>query len=71
MAYARIARFEGVEPSAIDEQLAETRGQIELALGEDPPDDAPEAARTLRETSTAPSMYADVRRGALWSRTGD
>jgi hypothetical protein len=44
--YARIARFEGGDPAAIDEQIAEMRKQVE---GEPPPD-APEDVRTLMET---------------------
>ena len=44
--YARIARFEGGDPGAVDEQIAEMRTQVE---GE-PPADAPEEVRTLMET---------------------
>ena len=44
--YARIARFEGGDPGAVDEQLTEMRTQVE---GE-PPADAPEEVRTLMET---------------------
>ena len=44
--YARIARFEGGDPGAVDQQIAEMRTQVE---GEPPPD-APEEVRTLMET---------------------
>ena len=44
--YARIARFEGGDPGAVDQQIAEMRTQLE---GEPPPD-APEEVRTLMET---------------------
>jgi len=44
--YARVARFEGGDPGAVDEQIAEMRSQVE---GE-PPADAPEEVRTLMET---------------------
>ena len=44
--YARIARFEGGDPGAVDQQIAEMRTQLE---GEVPPD-APEEVRTLMET---------------------
>ena len=46
--YARVARFEGGDPSRIDEQLAETRTQIARARSPD----APAAARTLAEKVT-------------------
>jgi hypothetical protein len=45
--YARIARFEGVDPAAVDDQIAEMRSQIEA---DEPPADAPEEMRTLMET---------------------
>ena len=44
--YARIARFEGGDPAAVDAQIAEMRAQVEG----DPPADAPEDVRTLMET---------------------
>jgi hypothetical protein len=44
--YARIARFEGGDPAAVDEQIAEMRAQVEA----DPPPDAPDDVRTLMET---------------------
>ena len=44
--YARVARFEGGDPGAVDEQIAEMRSQVE---GE-PSADAPEEVRTLMET---------------------
>jgi hypothetical protein len=49
--YARIARFEGLDPSRIDEQVAEMKRQIDesRATG-DLPTGAPEQVRTLMET---------------------
>jgi glutathione synthase/RimK-type ligase-like ATP-grasp enzyme len=47
--YARIARFEGGDPGAIDEQIAEMRTQLEGASAGEPAD-APEEVRTLMET---------------------
>ena len=44
--YARIARFEGGDPAAVDAQIAEMRAQVEGDL----PADAPEGARTLMDT---------------------
>jgi hypothetical protein len=48
--YARIARFEGGDPAAIDEQLAEMRTQLEGPGAGELPADAPEEVRTLMET---------------------
>jgi hypothetical protein len=49
--YARVARFEGLEPSRIDEQIAEMKRQIdESRASGDLPDGAPEQVRTLMET---------------------
>jgi len=49
--YARIARFGGLDPSRIDEQVAEMRKQIDesRASGGLPPG-APEQVQTLMET---------------------
>ena len=44
--YARIARFEGGDPGAVDEQITEMRGQVEGEM----PADAPPEVRTLMET---------------------
>jgi hypothetical protein len=48
--YARIARFEGGDPGAVDQQLAEMRQQLEAARSGDVPAEAPEEVRTLMET---------------------
>jgi hypothetical protein len=49
--YARIARFEGLDPSLIDEQVAEMKRQIdESRVTGDLPTGAPEEVRTLMET---------------------
>ena len=48
--FARIARFEGGDPAAVDQQLAEMRSQLESAKGGELPADAPEEVRTLMET---------------------
>jgi hypothetical protein len=48
--YARIARFEGGDPRAVDEQIAEMRAQLDSAAAGEPPADAPEDVRTLMET---------------------
>ena len=48
--YARIARFEGADPGAVDDQIAEMRTQLEGAKAGEVPADAPEEVRTLMET---------------------
>jgi hypothetical protein len=48
--YARIARFEGGDPGAVDEQLDEMRTQLEGAAAGELPADTPEEVRTLMET---------------------
>jgi hypothetical protein len=48
--FARIARFEGGDSAAVDQQLAEMRSQLESAKGGQLPADAPEEVRTLMET---------------------
>jgi hypothetical protein len=45
--YARIARFEGLDRSTIDDQLAEMRAQLDST---ELPPDAPDEARTLMNT---------------------
>src|SRR5215218_3221822 len=62
--YARIARFEGLDPSRIDEQVAQLKRQIEAgrASGE-PPADAPEQVRTLMETVKQVLQLADRESG--------
>jgi hypothetical protein len=62
--YARIARFEGLEPGRIDQQVAEIKGQIDQsrASGEVPPG-APEQVRTLMETVKRVVQFADREHG--------
>jgi RecB family exonuclease len=50
--YARVARFEGNDPSLIDEQVAEMKQQMSAAGSGELPADAPEQARTLMDTVT-------------------
>ena len=50
--YARIARFEGIEPGRIDEQVAQMRQQAEAVRSGNVPEDAPQDVRTLVETVT-------------------
>jgi hypothetical protein len=59
--YARIARFEGGDPAAIDDQITEMRSQLESG---EPPADAPEEARTLMETVSRVMQLVDRETGA-------
>jgi acetolactate synthase regulatory subunit len=62
--YVRIARFEGLDPARIDEQVAERREQMRAshASGE-LPEGAPEQVRTLMETVTRVIEAVDRERG--------
>jgi hypothetical protein len=48
--YARIARFEGLDGSRMNEQVAEMKQQIDAGRSGEVPADAPEEVRTLMET---------------------
>ena len=50
--YARVVRFEGGDPSVIDEQVADMKRQMDAARSGDVPADAPEQVRTLMDTVT-------------------
>lgn len=50
--YARIARFEGLDPARIDEQVADRKQQMEAARSGELPEGAPQQVRTLMETVT-------------------
>jgi hypothetical protein len=62
--YARIARFEGLDPSRIDEGVAELKRQIDegRASGELPAG-APEQVRTLMQTVKRVLQLADRESG--------
>jgi hypothetical protein len=48
--YARVATFEGGDPSLIDDQVEEMRRQMATARSGEPPEGAPEQVRTLMDT---------------------
>jgi hypothetical protein len=48
--YARVVRFDGGDPSVIDEQIADMKRQMDAARSGDVPADAPEQVRTLMDT---------------------
>ena len=47
--YARVARFEGGDPSRIHEDVADMKRQMDAARSGDLPADTPEQVRTLVE----------------------
>jgi hypothetical protein len=58
--YARIARFDGLDMSRIDEEVAEMKRQIdEGRTSGDVPAGAPEEVRTLMETVTRLLHFVD------------
>jgi hypothetical protein len=48
--YARVARFEGIDASKIDEDVADMKRQMDAGRSGQLPADAPEEARELMET---------------------
>jgi hypothetical protein len=62
--YARIARFEGLDMSRIDEQIAEMKRQVDEGRASgDVPAGAPEQVRTLMETVKRLLQFADRESG--------
>jgi hypothetical protein len=62
--YARVARFEGLDPSRIDEQVGEMKAQMTSARASgELPGDAPEEARVLMETVTRWVQLVDRDKG--------
>ena len=63
--YARIARFEGLDASRIDEQVAEMKRQIdEGRVSGELPAGAPEEVQTLMETVKRVLQFADRESGS-------
>jgi hypothetical protein len=50
--YARVARFEGLDPSQIDKDVAEMKQQMDAGRSGELPEGAPEEAQTLMERVT-------------------
>jgi len=61
--YARVARFEGGDPGAIDAQVAEMRTQMKGASAGELPAGAPEGVRTLMETVSRFMHFVDRKSG--------
>jgi hypothetical protein len=53
--YVRMARFEGLDQSRIDEDVAEMKRQMGAGRSGELPDGAPDEARALMETPSAGS----------------
>ena len=61
--YARIARFEGLDPSRIDNDIAEMKRQMSAGRSGELPEGAPEEARALMETVTRWMQLIDRDKG--------
>jgi hypothetical protein len=61
--YARIARFEGLDASRMDEQVAEMKRQIDEGRTGELPAGAPEEVRTLMETVKRVVQFGDRDKG--------
>src|SRR5262245_1712247 len=62
--YARVVRFEGGDPSVIDQEIADMKAQMDAARSGDVPADAPEQVRTLMDTVTRFVELVDRTSGA-------
>ena len=63
--YARIARFEGADTAAIDDQIAEMRSQLEGARAGELPAEAPEEVRMLMDTVARFVQLVDRKTGTF------
>lgn len=61
--YARLARFEGVDMSTVDEMMAGLRQMMEAGKRGQLPDDAPEGMQTLTQTVSRFVSLIDRERG--------
>ena len=67
--YARVARFEGLDSSRIDDDIAEMKRQMASSRSGEPPEGAPDGVRTLMETVTRFVHLVDRERGAAVALT--
>ena len=63
--YVRVARFEGVDPDRVDEQIADLRRDIEAAGSGQMPAEAPPEAKVLMETVTRFVQLVDRKSGTF------
>jgi hypothetical protein len=61
--YARVARFEGIAPDRVDEQVAQMKQQVSEARAGHLPEDASEEVQTLVDTVTRFLYLVDRERG--------
>ena len=61
--YARIARFEGIDVSQIDDEVAEMKRQMDVGRSGEVPAGAPEQVRTLMETVKRVLQFVDRENG--------
>jgi hypothetical protein len=61
--YARIARFEGLDPSRIDDDIADMKQQMDAGRSGELPEGVPEEARALMETVTRWVQLVDRNNG--------
>jgi len=61
--HARVARFEGLDPSRIDDDVAEMKRQMDAGRTGELPEGAPEEARALMETVTRWVQLVDRNKG--------
>ena len=61
--YARVARFEALDVSRIDEDIAEMKRQMDAGRAGESPEGAPEEARALMETVTRWVQLVDREKG--------
>jgi hypothetical protein len=61
--YARIARFDGLDPSRIDDDIADMKQQMNAGRSGALPEDAPEEARALMQTVTRWVQLVDRNKG--------
>jgi len=63
--YVRAARFEGIDPDQVDEQIADLRRQLDAGASGQLPDDAPPEAKVLMETVTRVVQLVDRKSGTF------
>ena len=61
--YARVARFEGLDTSRIDADIADMKQQMDAGRSGELPEGAPEEARVLMETVTGWVQLVDRDKG--------
>ena len=61
--YARVARFEGLDMSRIDEDIADMKQQMDAGRSGELPEGAPDEARVLMETVTRWVQLVDREKG--------